>query len=242
MLIILALLLACIFVLVGVLLAWIPGKPLSIVDANGKPVPGSISEKIWVSINGVQQGMFIVSKDASNPVLLFVHGGPGMPEYWLTEQAHEYMLAQFQEKGNTKAVRLLQANPITLTGPLPTAYDAVRDDYMHRLGIGTTRAMKSVITGVFLPSWFSRVYTLGEKINLWRGKVFSKRLLWESAQTTDLTTKVTELHLPVYFLEGKYDYTCNYALAKSYGALFLWWAALVSGQWSTDWRDLDELL
>jgi pimeloyl-ACP methyl ester carboxylesterase len=30
-------------------------------------------------------GMIIKSRDLSNPVLLFVHGGPGMPEYFLTE-------------------------------------------------------------------------------------------------------------------------------------------------------------
>ncbi len=33
-------------------------------------------------------GMIIKSENASNPVLLFVHGGPGMPEYWLTETYH----------------------------------------------------------------------------------------------------------------------------------------------------------
>lgn len=309
-------LLACILISVGVLLAWSPGKPIPVVDEKGKPAAGSIAEKIFVDVNGVKQGMFIVSKDANNPVLLFVHGGPGMPEYWLTEWyptslendftvvwweqrgaglsyspdippetmtyeqfildtlavtnylrerfqqekiyllahsggslfaiqaaarapelyhayigmaqivyglkseqlAHEYMLDKFKEQGNTAAVHLLEANPIPLTGPLPAAYDAARDDYMHGLGIGTTRAMKSVITGVFLPSWRSRVYTLGEKINLWRGKFSSKRILWESAQTTDLTQQVTDLQIPVYFFEGKYDYTCNYTLAKSYFA------------------------
>ena len=49
-------------------------------------MPGSISEKLFVDINGVQQGMFITSTDSSNPVLLFVHGGIGMPEYFLNER------------------------------------------------------------------------------------------------------------------------------------------------------------
>jgi pimeloyl-ACP methyl ester carboxylesterase len=33
---------------------------------------------------------------------------------------------------------------------------------------------------------------------------------------TDLSKKVPELKLPVYFLEGKYDYTCSFTEAKSY--------------------------
>jgi pimeloyl-ACP methyl ester carboxylesterase len=45
-----------------------------------------ISEKIFVEINGSMQGMFINGKKMDNPVLLFIHGGPGMPEYPLTEK------------------------------------------------------------------------------------------------------------------------------------------------------------
>ncbi len=44
----------------------------------------SISEKIHVNINGVEQGMFIKSRDDKYPVLLYVHGGPGMPTHFLT--------------------------------------------------------------------------------------------------------------------------------------------------------------
>ncbi|MCB9036458.1 MAG: alpha/beta hydrolase [Lewinellaceae bacterium] len=47
-------------------------------------MPGSISEKIYVNINGVEQGMFIKSKDATRPVLLFLHGG--IPVYFLTKK------------------------------------------------------------------------------------------------------------------------------------------------------------
>jgi pimeloyl-ACP methyl ester carboxylesterase len=85
MLTIISILLACILILVGVLLLWsYPGKPTPFVDENGSPLAGSISEKIFVNINGVEQGMFIKSKDVNNPVLLYLHGG--MPDYFLTQR------------------------------------------------------------------------------------------------------------------------------------------------------------
>jgi pimeloyl-ACP methyl ester carboxylesterase len=53
---------------------------------NIDTMENSISEKIFVEINGFIQGMFIKSNDVHNPVLLFLHGGPGLPEYGLTEK------------------------------------------------------------------------------------------------------------------------------------------------------------
>ncbi len=317
MLIIISAILAGILILVGLLLALSPGKPETFLDENGKPLAGSISEKIFVNINGVEQGMFIKSKDINNPVLLFVHGGPGMPEYWLTQRyptrledyftvvwweqrgaglsynpnissetmtaeqfvfdtlevtnylrkrfgkdkiylmahswgsyigiqaaaqkpelyyayigmgqishqiqseqlAYKYALEQYKKNGNIDMVQRLEAAPPTMTVPLPAGYDALRDEYMHSIGIGTTRDINSVVTGIFLPSWQFREYTLGEKVNLWRGKIFSRSRsfnLWDKMQATDLTQLVIELEIPVYFLHGKYDYTCAYPLAKDY--------------------------
>ena len=308
-----AVLLVCVFILVGVLLARSPGKPTPFVDENGSPLAGSISEKVFVNINGVEQGMFIMSKDATHPVLLYLHGG--MPDYFLTQRyptgledyftvvwweqrgsgisysadippetmtleqmisdtlevtnylrhrfgnekiylmghsggtfigiqaaarapelyyayigvaqmsyqlkserlAYEYMLQQFKESGNTKMVRKLEEAPVTMTDGTPDAYRALRDPAMHSLGIGTTHDMNSVITGIFLPSLTSREYTLGEKVNMWRGKSRSGiSIMWDEMISTDLSKKVLELDLPVYFFEGIYDYTCSYTEAKSY--------------------------
>lgn len=39
-----------------------------------------MNEKIFVDINGRKQGMFVQSNHSHNPVLLYVHGGPGAPE------------------------------------------------------------------------------------------------------------------------------------------------------------------
>ena len=85
MLTIISILLACILILLGALQLWsYPGKPQPFVDENGNPLVGSISEKVFVNINGVEQGMFIKSKDVNNPVLLYLHGG--MPDYFLTQK------------------------------------------------------------------------------------------------------------------------------------------------------------
>jgi len=308
-----AVLLVCVFILVGMLLACSPGKPKPFVDENGRPLAGSISEKVFVNINGVEQGMFIISKDATHPVLLYLHGG--MPDYFLTQKyptgledyftvvwweqrgsglsystdippetmtleqmisdtlavtnylrnrfgqeriylmghsggtfiaiqaaarapelyyayigvaqmsyqlrserlAYEYMLQQFRESGNTEMVRKLEEAPVTMTGGTPDAYLALRDGAMHSLGIGTTHDMNSVITGIFLPSLTSRDYTLIEKVNMWRGKSRSGvSPFWDEMIATDLSIQVPELDIPVYFLEGIYDYTCSYTEARSY--------------------------
>jgi hypothetical protein len=84
MLLIPAILLVCVFILLSVLLAFSPGKPAPFLDKNGRPLICSISEKVFVNINGVKQGMFIKSKDVKNPVLLYLHGG--MPDYFLTQK------------------------------------------------------------------------------------------------------------------------------------------------------------
>lgn len=278
---------------------------------------GSLCEKVYASINGVEQGMFIRTTDAARPVLLYLHGGPGMPTYFLNRQhptgleedftavwweqrgaglsyspdippetmtveqfiadtlavtdylrgrfgkekiylmghswgsfigiqaaaraperygayigvaqmtnqlasealAYAHMVQLARESGNTRLLRKLEAAPPTTTAPLPGAYMALRDEAMHSLGVGTMHEMKSVVTGVFVPTWQNPEYTLREKLNIWRGKwsPASKRL-WNEMLGTDITVAVPELRIPAYFLHGVYDYTVAYPLTQAYFA------------------------
>ena len=84
MITILTLMITLIIILAGVLLAMSPGKAQPLLDEQGNLIEGSISEKIRVNINGVEQGMFIRSRDVTHPVLLYVHGG--MPFYFLSKR------------------------------------------------------------------------------------------------------------------------------------------------------------
>lgn len=57
-----------------------PGKLEPLKDKTGKPIHHSISEKVKLEIGGVEQQAFILGEKKENPVLLFLHGGPGSPE------------------------------------------------------------------------------------------------------------------------------------------------------------------
>ncbi|PKN98906.1 MAG: alpha/beta hydrolase [Chloroflexi bacterium HGW-Chloroflexi-4] len=80
----LASILICLLFILVYLIIVSPGKFKPFKDEDGNILTGSISEKIMVNINGVNQGMFIQSKDLAHPVLLFLHGG--LPETFLIQK------------------------------------------------------------------------------------------------------------------------------------------------------------
>lgn len=133
--------------------------------------------------------------------------------------AYSYMLEQYQLSNNTKTENEFKNYPITIDDNAYKNYfnSSLRDTAMHELGVGTMRNMKSVITGIFFPSLRCMVYTPSERINIWRGKAFSKN----TPAVADVTRfnaflEVHALDIPIYFLAGIYDYTCCYSLQKEY--------------------------
>ncbi|MBK9254970.1 MAG: alpha/beta hydrolase [Saprospiraceae bacterium] len=86
----LSILFSIIIGLLGILFIFLvvksPGKPDRFLDESGKPLHGSLSEKSFIKIGGVKQGMFIRSKNLENPVLLYLHGGPAFPNYFLVDK------------------------------------------------------------------------------------------------------------------------------------------------------------
>jgi pimeloyl-ACP methyl ester carboxylesterase len=72
-----------------------PGKPAQLKDSKGDVIQDSISEKTWVEINGIKLGMFIKGNNINNPILLFLHGGPGMPEYGFTQKHPTHLEKHF---------------------------------------------------------------------------------------------------------------------------------------------------
>lgn len=73
-----------IITIAGVFLLYGHKQPSPLRDSGGDVISGSISEKVFIEINGHRMGMFIIGKNITNPVLLYLHGG--MPSYFLTKR------------------------------------------------------------------------------------------------------------------------------------------------------------
>jgi pimeloyl-ACP methyl ester carboxylesterase len=79
-----------------------------IVDAQGGSLPGSVAELERRTIGGVEQTLLIRGKDAHNPVLLFLHGGPGMPAMYLAHAfqrplENTFVVVQWDRRGAGKS-------------------------------------------------------------------------------------------------------------------------------------------
>ena len=76
-----AALLACLLaiLLIGLIVLWraSPGTTSPILDDQGNEVIGSIAEIAEVDLGDFSQFVLIRGRDLSNPILLFLHGGPG---------------------------------------------------------------------------------------------------------------------------------------------------------------------
>jgi len=56
-----------------------PGRLPPLRDPDGRVIEGSISEKVFIEAGGIRQGLFIRGENPQNPVILYLHGGPGTP-------------------------------------------------------------------------------------------------------------------------------------------------------------------
>ncbi len=130
--------------------------------------------------------------------------------------AHDYLLGVYQPRGDTGIVRKLKAAPVSMEDGLSPARMRLRDAAMHGAGVGHTRDIDSVITGIFLPVWRVRAYTVMNKINVRRGKLWSRPFFWDELLRDDLSTRLAEFKLPVYIFVGRYDQTANPDLSRAY--------------------------
>lgn len=272
-----------------------------------------LQEKIYREINGLRQGMFLQSEDTGNPVLLFLHGGPGSPELPFTQEnptgleklftvcwweqrgsgitysrntpkqtmtveqmisdtlavthyllrrfgkekiyvmghswgsflgvltvqrapelfhayigigqvarqaeserlAYSFMLREFRAAGNKRMVRQLEKFPIDNGAKIDIKYLSVRSKGMMMLGIGVMHHSTSMLDCVKMVLRY-KGYTLKEKLNYPLGNSFSLLCLWDCVLESDFFTRAPLLAVPVYVLQGRFDYQVSYSVAQKY--------------------------
>lgn len=87
-------------------------------SANSKTPDGGINESMLVDINGTQQWINIYGQDKDNPVLLYLHGGPGSAtshlDYAFTRKWSDvYTVVTWDQRGCGKSYGTSKTETIT---------------------------------------------------------------------------------------------------------------------------------
>jgi len=301
-------------ILIIIVLSESTGNSKPFLNQNGKKIPGSISVKETVNINGLNQKMIIRGRDSTKPVLLYLHGGPGDPEfpfvlkfnpeiedlfvvcYWdqrgaglsyskdippetmtlaqFVEDAgkvSEYLIHKFKRKKiyllghswgtmlgaftankfpdyyyafiavgqvgdqkrsekisydfvlsrardlkDKKAIRRLEK-----IGPPPysdpeEAIDKMLTERKYVIRYGGAVKKGNFYPAAVEPILFCKEYTLIEKINYLKGMKFTRNYLWDAIMKTNLFQAIPSQKIPVYIMQGTFDYETSFAIAKEY--------------------------
>lgn len=173
---------------------------IDIIAATRKIVsPNGIEELISVPINGSTQWLSIRGRDRRNPILLFLHGGPGSPTmpaaYTFQSPWEDYFtVAQWDQRGTGKTYasndpqRL--ASTMTIEQMTSDAEDVVRyllKQYSKRRIVLLGQSWGSVL-GVALaqrhPEWFYAYVGVGQVVNAQKNEIDGYQFALQQAKTS----------------------------------------------------------
>ena len=101
---------------------------------NGRTPKGGINESMYVDINGSRQWISIYGQSLDNPVLLYLHGGPGsatsLYDYAFTRKwADVYTVVTWDQRGCGKSYD--KAHPQTITADVMMADGKAMTEYIR---------------------------------------------------------------------------------------------------------------
>lgn len=93
-----------VFLIAILIITILPARTTEIKDENGKVIPNSIAEIKKIEIGGVNQYLMIRGNNKNNPVILFVHGGPGQSEIgyireYQKELEEKFVVVRWDQRG-----------------------------------------------------------------------------------------------------------------------------------------------
>lgn len=130
--------------------------------------------------------------------------------------SYQWTLERAMKRNDQRAMKSLKK-----MGPPPyhdnwQAKTNTQRRYLARFG-GEVHGSKSGAIGLLMGSLlFSQEYTMIDRFNFFRGAFGSQALLWPQLMKIDLFRIVPEIKVPVFFMEGKFDYECPCDIAAKY--------------------------
>jgi len=95
-------------ILALLLILFIPARTPSIKDNRGKIVEGSVAQLKSLNLGGVEQHILVRGVDKDNPILLFLHGGPGHAQIgyarkYQSQLEESFVVVNWDQRGSGKS-------------------------------------------------------------------------------------------------------------------------------------------
>nr|NLD41466.1 alpha/beta fold hydrolase [Actinomycetales bacterium] len=176
------------------LLAWLviamarPASTPPILGADGEPLPNSIAELTAVELGGHEQALMIRGRSADNPVLLYLHGGPGGTDIGAmrrdTGLEESFVVVTWDQRGSGRSTAALEPRE-TLTVEQLVADTIELAEYLcERFGeeriylVGQSwGSLLAVLTAEERPDLFAAVVGVGQIVSIPE----TDRAFWEDS-------------------------------------------------------------
>jgi pimeloyl-ACP methyl ester carboxylesterase len=177
-------------------------------------------EKLFIV--GHSWGSIIATKLAIQyPEIYYAYVGIGQDVNPLKGEqlSFQYTLSQATKSNNQKAIKALKRinNPYYLTiENNPKWFKQLKTErkwLTYFGGVIYNQTDYKQFTRIYLKS---SEYSIFDMVKFAKGSVLSLKKLWPEIMTINLLNGQTEFKIPVYFIQGKYDYNCPTELVKDY--------------------------
>ncbi|MBN2224849.1 MAG: alpha/beta fold hydrolase [Deltaproteobacteria bacterium] len=173
--------------------------------ATGLVVPDSIAEITTVDIAGIKNWLVIRGRNIHNPVLLFLHGGPGSPELPLLRHFNEpledeFVLVYWEQPGTCKSYSPdIRGSDLTVDkfvdytkGIIDYIRARFGQDRVYVMGHSWGSAL-AVLTAKKYPEVLHAVIGVGQVVDIVAGEIASFRLALSRAREEKNETAISEL-------------------------------------------------
>ncbi|MDH3708353.1 MAG: alpha/beta hydrolase [Cyclobacteriaceae bacterium] len=173
---------------------------------DSTPEGRSISQIEYVKIGGVEQCILIRSHDTRNPILLFLHGGPGMPMMYLGYKFQRplekyFTVVQWDRRGAGKTFyhNKPTAESMSTRQLIDDAYaliDTLRTRFEQRQVILVGHSFGTHLGSIMAnerPELFSHYISIGQVVDNKKARVLQERFIREQAGLKERVEVITAL-------------------------------------------------
>lgn len=209
-----------------------PGSTPPITDAQGQPLAGSIASLEKMELGDVEQWILIRGEDTTNPIILFLHGGPGASEMvfeqkYMTELEKQFVVVMWDQRGAGKSHSAVTPNTAMNISQFVSDTHELTERLCNRfnqeriyLAGHSWGSIVGVLTVQKYPDLYYAYIGIGQVVNMQENERLSYEWILQQAEQAgnmEDVNKLKDIGMPPYTGDWMTKLTAQRKLLSKYG-------------------------